>query len=462
MRVLILDPSWPGENAVSSRKIVTASTGGAPQQNEGAMCVAQAARMAGHEVEYLQAPYHGSPEDALSEINGIDILALSLMQWNTPVGLRFAQKAKEINPMVKVAVGGVSPTCVPEYYYKNPSIDAVFVGEGEEMFIRWLDEKMPSGIFKATRVINWAKYQAPVDQTILKNLYFRGLAPAGNAWGFYFTRGCAGRCTFCCTPKVFPGKEIADDVSSAIHRLIHLHEQGVQGVDIANATFNDDIPLVKSFCDSLLSSGLKIPWTTMCGTHGVDLSIYSSMAKAGCFKVGFGIENATQQGRKRLGKRGFASNKCHDSIYAAHDAGLLIRGFLMIGSPEDDEQTIDSVKELLIRLPIDDPRVAFITPFAGTTFHKEMIESGQIIDNDWGHYTTNRPVIGNEDRIKKLLAMQHEIIHWFWADGPGHSQMLKRFSDDPKTWVSRYHRFLTRDIIPNGFISSEEVPSEIL
>ncbi|MFZ2985802.1 MAG: cobalamin-dependent protein [Candidatus Moraniibacteriota bacterium] len=426
------------------------------------MCVAQAARMAGHEVEYFQAPYHGSPEDVLAKIENIAVLALSLMQWNTPVGLRFAQKAKEINPMVKVAVGGVSPTCVPEHYYKNPSIDAVFVREGEEIFVKWLNAGMPSGIFKASRVIDWAKYQAPVDQTILKNLYFRGLAPAGNAWGFYFTRGCAGRCKFCCTPHVFPGGEIADDVLGAIRRLIHLREQGVMGVDIANATFNDNPTLVRYFCESLISSGLKMPWTAMCGTHGVDFDIYSLMAKAGCFKVGFGIENATQQGRKKLGKRGFASDKCHDSVYAAHDAGLLIRGFLMIGSLEDDEQTIDSVKELLTMLPIDDPRLAFITPFAGTTFHKQMVYSGQIIDDDWSHYTTNRPVIGTEDRVMELITMQREIIHWFWAEGPGRSQMIKRLYNDPTAWVSRYHRFLTRDIIPNGFLRPEEVPSEIL
>ena len=461
MKVLILDPSWPGENAVSSGKIVTASTGGAPQQNEGAMCVAQATRMAGYEVEYFQAPYHGTCEDALNKINTIDVLALSLMQWNTPAGVRFAKRAKEINPLIKVAVGGVSPTCIPEYY-TIPSVDAVFVGEGEEVFIKWLKKEMPSGIFKATRVINWAKYQPPVDQAILKNLYFRGLAPAGNAWGFYFTRGCAGRCKFCCTPKVFPGREITDDVSNAILRLTQLQEQGVMGIDVANATFNDNSPLVASFCESLISSGLKMPWTAMCGTHGADLSIYSLMAKAGCFKVGFGIENATQQGRKKLGKRGFDSDKCHDSIHAAHNAGLLIRGFLMIGTPEDDEQTINSVKELLTKLPIDDPRVAFITPFAGTEFCRQMVNNNQILDSDWSHYTTNRPVIGTQDRAAELMAMQHEIIHWFWAEGPGHSQMLKRISEDPDTWISRYHRFITRDLIPNGFLQPNEVPSEVL
>jgi anaerobic magnesium-protoporphyrin IX monomethyl ester cyclase len=462
MKILILDPSWPGNQGVSSNSIVTAITGGAPQQNYGAMCVAQSARIAGYDTEFFQAPYHGTQFDVTEKLQNIDVLGLSLMQWNTLQGMTVAEIAKMTNPKIKVAVGGVFPSCAPEYFTPSSSVDAVFVGEGEESFANWLKKGLPDGIIGSKRLNDWGKYEAPVDQTILKQLYFRGLAPAGNAWGFYSTRGCAGRCSFCCTPRVFPGAEIADNVFSAVNRLTSLHKQGVDGVDINNATFNDDPALVQAFCKTLGASGLKMPWTAMCGTHGADFKLYQKMKSAGCFKVGFGIEDPVQKGRSILKKRGFRASCCSDSLKAAHDAGLLVRGYFMLGAPWQNQETVDNFYEILSYGLIDEPRLSFMTPFLGTSLYKKMASDGQILDSDWSHYTTNRPVINHPFwSANELMDIQRKIIGWFWSQGPGQSNMLKRIKNDPKMWIPRYRTFLERDLIPNGFIKQAELPKNI-
>lgn len=72
---------------------------------------------------------------------GIDILCMSVFVWNSDFTYQIAKKVKEINPSIKILIGGpdVDVLSNNDYFEVHNYVDYVVYGDGEEAFCKILD-----------------------------------------------------------------------------------------------------------------------------------------------------------------------------------------------------------------------------------------------------------------------------------------------------------------------------------
>ena len=83
------------------------------------------------------APIWQEVRDTISEFNP-SVVGISVKSQNFTSGSIVAKIAKEINPLIKVIMGGAHATMNGEALFKTPNIDFVAVGEGENTIVHFL------------------------------------------------------------------------------------------------------------------------------------------------------------------------------------------------------------------------------------------------------------------------------------------------------------------------------------
>ena len=92
-------------------------------------------------------PQHWQPDCSVDYITNkiieeeIDILCMSVFVWNSDFTYQIAKKVKEINPLIKIIIGGpdVNVLSNNDYFEIHNYIDYVVYGDGEEAFCKILD-----------------------------------------------------------------------------------------------------------------------------------------------------------------------------------------------------------------------------------------------------------------------------------------------------------------------------------
>lgn len=125
--------------------------------------------------------------------------------------LRIMRLVKKINPRVKIILGGVHPSLLPEQCMLEPSVDFIVMGEGEITFVELLAALRGNGDFGGILGLSWRDNgrivinpprpfmnpaELPFPLTEKNRKYFKIAADSDNF--FYFSsRGCPHQCRFC-------------------------------------------------------------------------------------------------------------------------------------------------------------------------------------------------------------------------------------------------------------------------
>ena len=176
-----------------------------------------------------------------------DIIAATTWLFNHEQLLHITARLKALLPNSCFILGG--PEFLgnnEDFLHKNPFIDCVFRGEGEEAFPQWLScwnqpEKWDS--------IPGLCYMNPqkqyIDNGIARVLNFSRLVPPENSsffnWSKPFvqletTRGCFNTCAFCVSGEEKPVRTLS--IESIRERLQIIHSHGIKNVRVLDRTFN--------------------------------------------------------------------------------------------------------------------------------------------------------------------------------------------------------------------------------
>jgi len=105
------------------------------------------------------------------------------------------------------------------------------------------------------------------------------------------------------------------------------------------------------------------------------------MKAAGCWMISLGIETGDEdllaQHRQNPNLQLLA-----EKIRLIKQAGIRVKGLLMMGLPGETEASIKKSMDYVFSLPIDDFNLAKFTPFPGSPIYKKIHELGDF-DEDW-------------------------------------------------------------------------------
>ena len=163
----------------------------------------------GYDVEILN--FHGMAKES-SKIREIlkekkpDVIGFSVLNANRWGGIDIARIAKKLNPETQVVFGGVAATFLWEHFLKHfEEIDAVVIGEGEYVFLTLIRAIEKKENFDSVAGIAFKKGKEIVKTGVADPIRNLDDLPIPAKYFTYqhlsLTRGCAGNCTFCGSPK---------------------------------------------------------------------------------------------------------------------------------------------------------------------------------------------------------------------------------------------------------------------
>ncbi len=390
----------------------------------------------GHEVKIVDSPTLGlSMEDFIKLVGswGPDVVGLSSLTPTIRLAYKAAKAIKAVDRGIKVVIGGVHATFMwREVLEECPHVDYVVLGEGEETFPRLVealergdDPKSVSGIAlrgeggEAGQTGPWrpvdlerlpppARHLLPMDRYTVFDRPVRVVH-------IMASRGCPYGCIFCATSYYFGRRvrfrrveQVLDEVAECMDRY-----------KTKTFVFTDDELTInkkwlESFLKGLRERGLDLRWTCGARVDNVDEVLLAKMFSSGCTTVYFGVESGSQETVNKIGKR--ISLRQAERVFEAVKRlrGSAVATFIL-GFPWE---TVDDMKKTIrfaLKLDPDYAQFTYATPYPGTPLYEMAKKYDLIVDRDWSHYTTVRPVMrGFHFTIKDVEAVFAEAYARFY------------------------------------------------
>lgn len=298
-----------------------------------------------------------------------------------------------------LVAGGPLPTLDPESFLSV--FDVAAVGEGEETIVE-LAERVEAGLpFDDVSGLVYRKN----GQTVFTGK--RGFIPNldslpfptrdlfdNHAYKKYYSkrfgytttpiitsRGCPFSCDFCSRP-VFGQNLRMRSPENVVAEVDEVERLGYERVWFADDCFTIDKRQVLRLCDLLLQRGLHLTWECLSRVDTMDLQMATSMARAGCRRVFFGIESGSDQILELMGKRINVYQARH-AVYAAKAAGLEVGAFFIVGYPGETDKSVLETIRFASKLPLDYLSFTLPYPIPGTPLHDRVKEGESLSPVDW-------------------------------------------------------------------------------
>lgn len=213
----------------------------------------------------------------------------------------------------KLILGGAHPTLMPHITLKEcPEAIAVIRGGGERTIVPLIRALQHNEDLSKIKGISYrdgigAVYHNPnnedlnnLDELPFINREFFCNDPY-NKDGYIEasmigSKGCIFNCIFCSVPALSKRKVLFRSIKNVIHEIQILNSRyGVNSVHFMDDLFTINRQRTAEFCHQLLVSGIKIRWRALSRVDTVNEELLSLMAKAGCYKLAFGIESGTSR-----------------------------------------------------------------------------------------------------------------------------------------------------------------------
>jgi anaerobic magnesium-protoporphyrin IX monomethyl ester cyclase len=398
------------------------------------------------------------------ELDKPDVLGLSATTFSIHPAAAFASRVKSCFPHITVVIGGPHVSAAPvETMERFQIFDVAVVGEGEETIIellKALDSATPldgiSGIVYRhdDRVISTGRrpFLADLDQLpypawdLLEGFPDR-YPPATfkvkklPAASLVTSRGCPNRCIFC-DRSVFGANCHAFSAEYVIGMIRYLVEQfGVREFSFEDDTFITFKKRLAAICQGIINVGLDISWTCLGRVNNIDAESLALMKKAGCWQISFGIESGSQDILTTIHKN-VTLDQIRKALLLCRDAGILSKGFFIVGHPGETRETLKQSLDFALQLPLDDISVTMLTPFPGTEIYERAAEFGRF-DSDWSRMN-----------LLNTVFIPHGLTQTELERSQG--EILKRFYLRPRIIMCYLRRLAANPAMVKGFVSGAQ------
>jgi radical SAM superfamily enzyme YgiQ (UPF0313 family) len=274
---------------------------------------------------------------------------------------------------VKVVMGGIHPTAVPEEALAH--CDAVVVGEAEGLWERLVADAREGRLQPIYRREALPDFRTP-------RWARRGLFPPRTYAPVHIvqaSRGCPFTCEFCSVTEFFGHKtrlrdpaDVAGEVATLSRGFIMFADDNVLGYgEHSRALFRALTPL-------------KRRWVGQASLHGMqDPETVRLMAASGCQAVFVGLESVSRDTLVACGKRQNDPAAYLDALRRLHDHGIFVWASFVFGFDEDTPDVFETTVEFARRAGLFMASFSVLTPYPGTRLYKRIRDEGRLFDERW-------------------------------------------------------------------------------
>lgn len=294
-----------------------------------------------------------------------------------------------------IVIGGPHVTLFPERIAMDSKVDYVVYGEGEETLRELVDvlarngHEPPAGALRAIQGLCFREGGEVVcnpPRPLIKDLdrlpfpsrhlfaleRYPLYAPNGERMVTVLSsRGCPFNCSYCF--KGIVGRTYRQrSPDSIIAEIRHLREHyGYRHVYFIDDLFTIDRRRLTAITERMIAEKLDIRWQCLARVDRVTPETLQLMYRAGCREVHYGIETGNPDMLEALGKR-ITIEQVRQAVSWTTKAGILAKGYFMLGLPGDTEETMEQTIRFASELELDQAMFSMTTPFPGTRLWDEL------------------------------------------------------------------------------------------
>jgi hypothetical protein len=284
-----------------------------------------------------------------------DVLGLSVFKGNLAASLFTFRLTREKYPHINTVMGGAvfAGTLTPdtpdfEHFLRQTKgyIDKLIVGEGEQIFLKWLEGELDENKRVYTlkdidnQLLDLSRAVMP-DFSDLQLQYYPNMAS-------FASRSCPFQCSFC-TETVYWGKYRKKSPQQVVKELSRLYDtHNYQLFLMCDSLLN---PIITPLAYAMIEAEKSIYWDgyLRVDQHGCDPGNVFQWRRGGFYRARLGLESGSPHVLDIMGKQ-ITIQQVKTVLENLADAGIKTTTYWVIGHPgeteEDFQQTLDLIEEL--------------------------------------------------------------------------------------------------------------------
>ena len=397
-------------------------------------------------------------------------VGLSVCTSSHNTALHLARLVKSVDPGIRVLMGGVQPSTLPELMLADPAVDYVVRGEGEETAAELIlaikngsDPSRVRGILYRARGGVARTPERPLIADI-DSLPFPAydLMPMGRytlpasrrlttarAASIATSRGCPYACRFCSHNGIFKGTVRFRSPRSVLGEMKLLAtEFGVGEFLFWDDSFLMNKARAMEICRLIGNELPGITWSCSSRVDHLSAKLAAGMREAGCRLVLFGVESGSEKVLEAINKR-TRLEQIRAAVRACRDNGLLSFCSFILGTPAETEETVAETRRFVKELDPDFAIFCIFAPLPGSTFFDDFVRAGllDVSKIDWDqsiNLLSSRPPIVAASGLsqERLVGLQKELFREFYLR-PGYLWRRLKMLRSPQHFRQNLRGFKT-------------------
>jgi radical SAM superfamily enzyme YgiQ (UPF0313 family) len=358
-----------------------------------------------------------------------DLVGITMSAAEHNEGLRLAKIAKENG--IATVVGGYHPTAVPDLMLSYPQVDMVVRGEGELAMMELVKNGRPKGVlgvsYKSSgKIIHNQDIpliedldSLPFPARHLRQYSYRAPYRSTDYDVLVTSRGCYGRCTFCCEPSMSHGRlrcRSPENVMEEILEVAKYHRGRPLFIIITDPNFMGNPKRVERLCDLLQEHDLNIEFCAMvrpdCMARNPET--VKKMCDTGILWFEMGIESPNPEDLKST-KKDITTQIHMKAVQNIRESGGSAGGTFVIGLQDQTEEDIRMFPIYAKEIGLTAAAFGIVTPFPGTEFYEELDRKGLIFETNWDKFDEMHSVYKTKHLSKeKIEELATYCMAKFW------------------------------------------------
>lgn len=319
------------------------------------------------------------------------------------------------SPEVKILLGGLHPSALPERTLKEEDVDFVCQGEGFYTILHLLEllrsgkktdtynidglwykkdgkivSNPPAPVIKNLDELPFAAWDLlPMDKYRAHNWHcFDDLNSRGSYAVIYTSLGCPFKCSYCPIHAFYgkPGirfrspKKVVEEIDLLVQNY------NIKNIKIMDELFVLREERVKRICDLIIQRGYKLNIWVYARVDTVNEIILKKMKQAGVNWVAYGFESASERVRQGVSKK-IQQEKIKEAIQMTCDAGINIIGNFIFGLPDDDLETMQETLNMAKEYNFEYVNFYSAMAYPGSQLYSCALKEGWSLPEVWHGYS---------------------------------------------------------------------------